>query len=246
MNVRKINRGFIALLFLLTIHLPAAETNTMVETDVRLPAAPKGGPSWGFKPAESRDTHLPSVLLMGDSVLNAYRKTVVQELRGKANVDAFVNPYHQASPGLNEQLKDILTTNGPYAVIHFNIGLHGWQKGRIPEGQFESLTRRMVQTISDNARGARLIWASTTPVRSKEHPDQLDPEINGIILRHNAMAAGVMADYKIPIDDLYSLMTNRLDLAAGDQFHWTAEGARFQGVAVANTVKSFLDSKSKE
>ena len=242
MNFRPLSRGLIASL-LLAIPSPAADAP--VETDKRLPAGPKGGPAWGFHAAAARDTNLPNVLLIGDSVMSAYRKTVAEELKGKANVDAWLNPYHQATPGLNDQLKSVLTTNGPYAVIHFNLGLHGWQKGRIPDGQFEPLTRRMVQTCSENARGAHLIWASTTPVRAKENRDQLDPEINSTIVAHNAMAAKVMMENKIPIDDLYSLMTNRLDLAARDQFHWSADGSRVEGVAVANAIKPFLDSKPK-
>jgi hypothetical protein len=247
MHFRKTNVGFMVSFFLLAIYSSVADTNMMVETDVRLPASTtKHGPSWGFYPGPTHDPKLPNVLLMGDSILNAYRKTVMAELKGKANIDAFINPYHQASPGLNEQLKDILTTNGPYAVIHFNIGMHGWQKGRIPEGQFEPLTRRMVQTITDNARGARLIWCDTTPVRIKDHTDQLDPEINGTILQHNAMAAKVMAEFRIPTDDLYSLMTNHLDLGARDGVHWSPEGARLQGVAVAAAIKPFLDLKSKK
>src|SRR6185369_14737492 len=244
MNFRQISL-MIASVALPPVASRSAETNTMVETDQRLPASTtKGGPAWGFHPAASHDPRLPNVLLMGDSILNAYRKTVMAELAGKANIDAFVNPYHQASPGLNEQLKDILTTNGPYAVIHFNIGMHGWQKGRIPEGQYEPLTRKMVQTIVDNARGAQLIWCSTTPVRVKDQPGQLDPEINGTIIQHNAMAAKVMAEFKIPTEDLYSLMTNHLDMAgAHEAVHWLPEGAHFQGIAVANFIKPYLESK---
>ncbi|HXE42186.1 MAG TPA: hypothetical protein VN516_04090, partial [Candidatus Baltobacteraceae bacterium] len=134
MTLCKINFGIVASLFLLALNLLAADT--MVETDKRLPAGPKGAPPWGFHAAASRDTNLPSILLIGDSIMSAYRSTVAKELAGKVNVDVWLNPYHQATPGLNEQLRAILTTNGPYAVIHFNMGMHGWQKGRIPDGQF--------------------------------------------------------------------------------------------------------------
>lgn len=243
MIFRKINFGIALPLFLLTVNLLAADT--MVETDKRLPAGPKGAPPWGFHAAASRDTNLPSILLIGDSIMSAYRTTVAKELAGKANVDVWLNPYHQATPGLNDQLRAILTTNGPYAVIHFNMGMHGWQKGRIPDGQFEPLTRQMVQTIVQNARGAQLIWASTTPVRSQEHPDQLDPEINGNILQQNAGAAKVMAENKIPINDLYSLMTNHLDLAATGQVHWNSEGAHLQGIAVAKVIEPYLKTTAK-
>jgi len=240
MHFRKIDLGLVVSMVLLAMQLSAADTNGMVETDTRLPAGPKGAPPWGFHPAASRNPNLPNVLLVGDSVLNAYRTTVIKELQGTANVDMWLNPYYQASPGLNEQAKAVLTTNGPYAVIHFNMGLHGWQKGRIPEGQYDPLMRKFVRTIVDNARGAQLIWASTTPVRSKQHPGELDPEINGTIMAHNAMAAKIMEENKIPIDDLYSLMTNHLSLGTAEGVHWTPEGARMEGLAVANAIKPYL------
>jgi len=128
--------------------------------------------------------------------------------------------------------------------LHLPAKLHGLH---FPDGQFEPLTRRMVQTIADNARGAQLIWCSTTPVRVREHQDQLDPDINGTIIQHNAMAATVMEEFKIPTDDLYSLMTNHLDLAGGrDPVHWSPEGARFEGIAVANFIKPYLETKTKQ
>lgn len=244
MNFRKINFGIAISFFLLALNLLAADA--MVETNKLLPAGPKGALPWGFHAAGSRDTNLPSVLLIGDSVLNGYRSIVIKELQGKANVDVWLNPYHQATPGLNEQLRAILTTNGPYAVIHFNMGLHGWPKGRIPEGQFIPLTRKMAETIKQNSRGAQLIWASSTPVRSREHPHQLDPVINGNILQQNAMAAQVMAENKIPINDLYSLMIHHPDLAANDQFHWNSEGARLQGIAVAKVIEPYLKTAATQ
>lgn len=49
---------------------------------------------------------------MGDSILNGYLPAVVKEWAGTANVDAWVNPYHQASPQL---LRNVLS-HGPYGT----------------------------------------------------------------------------------------------------------------------------------
>ena len=184
------------------------------------------------------------VLLIGDSILNGYRRTVTQALAGKANVDVWINPYHQNSGGLHEMMKEVLA-NGPYDVIHFNLGLHGWPKGRIPEGQYEPLMRKYVQTLRDNAGGARLIWASITPVTGKGRPGELDPAINPIIVEHNALAAKIMQELGIPTNDLYGLMITKLDLAAGDQFHWKSEGAVLQGKAVADMILREMQSGKK-
>jgi hypothetical protein len=120
------------------------------------------------------------------------------------------------------------------------MGLHGWQKGRIPEGQFEALTRKYVETIRADSGRAKLIWASTTPVTVKGKPEQFDPEINPIILEHNAMAAKVMAEFKIPINDLYSLVSPHLAFAAGDGFHWKREGNEMMGKTVAEAIVRML------
>lgn len=210
------------------------------EKDKRLHSG--GSKGWGVQKAEIKDPQLPRVLLIGDSILNGYRATVAKALEGKANVDAWVNPLHQASGGLHEQLKGVLA-GGPYAVIHFNMGLHGWSKGRIPEGQFIPLTRKLVQTIRDNALRASLIWASSTPVTVKGEPGKLNPEINPIIVEHNRMAAQVMAEENIPVNDLYALMVTKLNLAAGDQFHWKQEAKVIQGQAVAEIVAKYLPAK---
>lgn len=207
------------------------------ETDSRLHA--DGPQGWGVREAKVKNPNLPRVLLIGDSILNGYLATVIRELGGKANVDAWVNPYHQASEGLHEKLAGILAGK-KYAVIHFNMGLHGWAKGRIPDGQFIPLTRKLLETIRTNAPNARLIWASSTPVTIKGHSTSLDPAINTIIINHNAMAAQVMTDAKIPINDLYNLMDNRLDLARGDKFHWKPEGSLLQGKVVAASVAGQL------
>ncbi len=210
------------------------------EKDKRLHSG--GSKGWGLQKAEVKDPQLPRVLLIGDSILNGYRATVAKALEGKANVDAWVNPFHQASGGLHEQLKGVLA-EGPYAVVHFNMGLHGWQKGRIPEGQFIPLTHKLVHTIRDNAPRAALIWASSTPVTVKGEPGKLNPEINPIIVEHNRMAAQVMEEENIPINDLYALMVTKLNLAAGDQFHWKQEAKVIQGQAVAGIVLKYLSAK---
>lgn len=211
---------------------------TLQETDPH--RGPKTGPGWGYYPAEHRAPGRPAVLLIGDSILSGYRGIVIARLRDAADVDAFINPFHQASPDLYPQLAAVLKKGGPYAVIHFNLGLHGWDKGRIPEGQYVPLTRKLVAFLQARAPTARLIWASTTPVTRQGHPGELDPAINPIILEQNRLAAGIMADEHVPVDDLYGLMAGRLALAAGDRFHWTAPGSRLQGDAVADAILAAL------
>jgi lysophospholipase L1-like esterase len=202
------------------------------ETDARGHADGKG---WRLEQAKVVDAKRPRVLLMGDSILNGYLRQVIASLEGRAYVDAWVNPHCQASYKLDEMIGEVLA-HGPYDVVHFNMGLHGWQKGRIPEGQFEPLTRKLVEAIRKGAPNAKLIWASSTPVTVKGKPGELDPEINPVIVEHNRMAAKVMQAMGVPVNDLYSLLAPKLDLARGDQFHWTAPAYKLLAEAVTAAV----------
>ena len=206
------------------------------ETDSRLP--PKGG-SWSLRMAEVTDPTLPRVLLIGDSICNGYLEPVRKALAGKANIDAWITPTSQGDKSWPKTIAAILAEQ-KYAVIHFNLGLHGWQVGRIPEGQFEPLTRGMVQAMKQGAPQAKLIWATITPVTVKGEPEKLNPEIQPTIESHNAMALKVMKAEGVAINDLSGLMLPHLQLAAGDMFHWKPEGRDLQVRAVTEAVTKAL------
>ncbi|MEI7729884.1 MAG: SGNH/GDSL hydrolase family protein [Verrucomicrobiota bacterium] len=213
-------------------NLPAAK-----ETDSRLQADGKG---WRLDKAKITDAKRPRVLLIGDSILNGYFKAVASALDGKAYVDAWVNPYSQ-STHLNQLLAEVLA-QGPYDVVHFNMGLHGWQAGRIKEGTFEPLTKAYVEVIRAKLPRAKIIWASSTPVTVKGKPTELDPAINPIILDHNRMAAKVMQELQVPINDFYTLLATKLELARGDQFHWKSDAYQILAKTVTTSVLRALET----
>jgi lysophospholipase L1-like esterase len=204
---------------------------TAREPDARLQADGKG---WRLDRAKITDASRPRVLLIGDSILNGYGKQVITALNGKAYVDLWVNPHCQ-SEHLNKLLAEVLA-NGPYDVIHFNMGLHGWQKGRIKDGTFEPLTRAYVEVIRDKLPKAKIIWASSTPVTVKGKPTELDPGITPIIVEHNRMAAKVMREMNVPVNDFYSLLAPKLELARGDQFHWRPEAYKMLAEELTESV----------
>jgi len=205
------------------------------ETDARLQS---DGPGWRVDRAKIVDATRPRVLLIGDSILNGYVKQVTKALEGKVYVDAWVNPYCQ-SEHLNKLLAEVLA-NGPYDVVHFNMGLHGWQQGRIKDGTFEPLTKAYVQVIKDRLPNAKIIWANSTPVTVKGKPTELDAAINGTIIEHNRMAAKVMNEMHVPVNDFYAQLVGKLDLARGDQFHWQGPAYELLAKTVVNSVTKAL------
>lgn len=219
--------------------LPAAQAPNLSgakETDPRLHS---DGNGWRLDQARITDPARPRVLLIGDSILGGYQKSVIAALEGKAYVDTWVNPYCQ-SEHYNKLLAEMLASKGPYDVVHFNMGLHGWAKGRIKEGTFEPLTKGYVEVIKAKLPKAKIIWASSTPVTVKGKPTQLDPEINPTIIEHNRMAAKVMKVLNVPINDFYALLVGKLALARGDQFHWTAPAYQILADTVVRSISAAL------
>jgi len=203
-------------------------------SDGKLGLHSDGGP-WRFSPAENPG-HTPKVFLIGDSIMNGYRGHVAAGLQGKATVEVWLTPLHLKSAYLHADLKKVLA-RGPYDVIHFNIGLHGWPKGRILTEEYEPLLRAYVDIFHQHAKGAKLIWASTTQITQKGKPMILDPVNNKTIRDRNMIAAKVMKEYGIPVNDLYALMSDKLQLASGDKFHWNGSGYQH----MAKQVISFID-----
>jgi hypothetical protein len=236
----------------LCVRMADAQSTTPVETDPRLQSM---GDGWKLNQAVIKDATLPRVLLIGDSILSGYQKFAVAELKGQAYVDAWVQPHHQGilqgdATVWKAMVKDVIG-KGPYDVILFNMGLHGWQQGRIPEGQFKPLTRKLVESLRAEAPNAKLVWLSTTPIteqdvrpefwkRGLDGPYALNGELNPIIVEHNRLAAEVMHEAGVPVVDLYATLLPHLTLAAGDMFHWADPAYRRIAGEVAKAVRANL------
>jgi hypothetical protein len=87
-----------------------------------------------------------------------------------------------------------------FDVIHFNNGLHG--RDYTPE-QYSSSLPALLAVFQRYALAAKLVWASSTDVRQKDHLDQARPETERVAQR-NAAAARIRMKKNIPIDDLFA------------------------------------------
>ena len=198
---------------------------------------------WQFYPKKNRVEKLPRVLLIGDSIMNGYRGSVIAALKGKAEVDCWLTPLHLNSKDLHHDLCRILE-QGPYDVVHFNIGLHGWTPGRIPEGQYEPLLREYVEIVRSHSESVRPVWASTTQITVKDKPTELDPVHNQTIVDRNGMAAQIMPEYGIAVNDLYGLLGDKLQLARGDKFHWKDEAYMLMADQIAKYIGAALTASA--
>lgn len=185
------------------------------------------------------DPKLPRVLLIGDSISIGYTLPVRKLLAGKANVH---RPPENGGPTTNglSRLSSWLGA-GKWDVIHFNWGLHDLkfmadgQRQVSPEAYAQNL-RELVRRLE--ATGAKLIWASTTPV-----PDgKLSPaRKNADVLAYNAIAGQIMSEHRIAIDDLYSFAQPQLaSLQRPANVHFTADGSEALARQVAVSIEAVL------
>jgi hypothetical protein len=171
---------------------------------------------------------LPRVLLIGDSIAMHYEAEVTQRLKGKAYVARIATSKALSDPAFLKEL-DYVLGEFTYAVIHFNNGLH--DGGGQTTAEYAAAIPKVMNFIRDKGKGAKLIWASTTPIRGD----------NAATLEKNRAAAEAATARKLPIDDLYGLMSPHPEWLSRDNIHPAAEGSRALGAQVARYILEALE-----
>ena len=173
---------------------------------------------------------LPRVLLIGDSVSRGYTQAVRNELKGKANVHRAPENCGPAANGLRKL--DVWLGQQKWDAIHFNFGIHD---RATPLGDYtkrlEELLERMEKT------GAKIVWASTTPIPD----DPAKKQSAAFILERNDAAAALMKKRGHSIDDLFAEISPKLDaLQNPNDVHFNAAGYDFLGAQVAASLLAEL------
>ena len=182
---------------------------------------------------------LPRVLLLGDSISMGYTLPTRELLAGKANVHRAPENCGPTSVGI--QRIDAWLGDEPWEVIHFNFGLHDLKREaggqqQVPLDQYEANLKAIVEKLK--ATGAKLIWASTTPV--PEGPVS-PPRVPADVVAYNEVAARIMAENEIAVNDLYSVALPRLaDLQTPVNVHFTPTGSRALAEQVAKAIQTAL------
>jgi lysophospholipase L1-like esterase len=188
--------------------------------------------TWGVRPLEP-DAALPNVLLLGDSITRAYYPAVTRRLAGVANVYLFATSASVGDPRLPNEIAEFAKLQGArFRVIHFNNGMHGWAYS---EAQYQAAFPAFLQAIRRITPGARLVWASCTPVKVESSPGPTNARVD----RRDAIAKALIDAGRIPIDDQHALMQQHLD-SFEDAVHFNAAGADIQGAQAAMTIKELL------
>lgn len=186
---------------------------------------------------------LPRVLLIGDSISMGYTLPVRKLLKGKANLHRI--PANGGST--KDGVANIESWLGKekWDEIHFNWGLHDlkhMKDGKLdlagPQvstlAEYEANLRALVKRMQ--ATGAKLSWATTTPV-----PAGCDGRTAGDELKYNEVANRVMKDLGVPTDDLHALcMPNLADWQLPKNVHFNPAGSAGLAAKVATEIEVAL------
>lgn len=189
---------------------------------------------------------LSRVLLIGDSISIGYTIPVRELLAGIANVHRPLRNCRSTLDGI-AMIDEWLGTSR-WAVIHFNFGLHDLKyvdaQGKMvapdlgkqvaPLEAYSENLRRIVARLKKT--GARLIWASTTPV-----PEGVVGRDAGAEREYNRAAAIVMKQYGVAVDDLGAFAAARLaEIQLPKDVHFTDVGYAKLAEPVAASIRSQL------
>jgi len=209
--------------------------------------APKPYPHEGhFTLVQIEDVpDLPRVLLIGDSISMWYTLGVRQRLEGRANV----HRPHRNCRSTQQTLAELegYLGRGQWDVIHFNCGIHDLThlnesgeplpppmgKPQVPLEQYRKNLRLLLDRLERT--GARLIWASTTPVGPGAQY-----RFNSDVIAYNGVAAELMRDRGVWINDLYAVVEPRAGELLADGVHLTPGGSEILADAVATTIAQQL------
>ena len=177
-------------------------------------------------------TNLPRVLLIGDSIANMCQEFVSGELSGTAYVSTYTTSKSITDRSYLKELKLMLSEND-YALIQFNNGLHCFGSDL---KQWEQALSGVIKLMRADGKGATIIWASTTPTVS--------PDNTRLVKEYNAIAARVMKENNIPVNDLFALM-DPLDRKQywTDNCHHSPEGRKIAAKQVAAVIRENLGAK---
>lgn len=233
-----------------TIHGAHDDSGRFVISNMEVTPAPD--------PGKTDAPGLPRVLVIGDSISMNYHEAAKAALEGVANYhriegNAFTSAHGVANAELwlgNHHEKGL-----HWDVIQFNHGLHDirrpyeeenetWGPHAVSIEEYQDNLERLIAVLRQT--GARLIWASTTPVQrdilgryARRHGDAA---------KYNQAALEVMRRHPdILVNDLHGIISESETFddwrETRDVHFYRAEEQQALGQAVAETIRAAIEER---
>lgn len=218
----------------------------------KLSAEPRGavaGKNWMIDAPTIVDSNRPKLLFYGDSISGGYRQHLLPALEGK------VYAYHWSHfvGGIDPKVDAVIHQGAAVAdfkLVFFNNGLHSlsWTPEKATDEQIADTTRAIVRGFKTGAPQAKLFWIATTPHTARrsapDKPVDALGEKNAVVLRINRIAEQVMKEEGVGILDMYTPFAAKLELAAGDEYHWSSPAYKMISDAIVAKTHEVLKLES--
>jgi beta-galactosidase len=175
---------------------------------------------------------LPRLLLVGDSVAGDYKRQVVKQLKGIADVSWYITSRWAGDPEFEQEL-DVILDQFDYDVIYFNNGLQGAQYSL---KQYEDALMPTFNKLAD--QDVAVAWCDST----MPNPGIEDNIGRARIKRRNEIARALAVKKGFKKDNLGAFMASQYK----DQVNFTAGVAAVQAAHVAETVKKMIETKPQD
>lgn len=194
------------------------------EPESEFPRGAVAGKGWALDVPKIEHPEWPKILIYGDSISVGYSRYFIPEML-KRNAYVF-HCVHFVGGNVPEEALTEMAGRYKFDAIVFNNGLHSlsWTPDKVPDEVVLDRMQKLARCFKNGAPQAKLYYLMTTPhTASRPAADQPVDALgdkNDVVIRLNTLSAQVMKQEGIPLIDAYSLLANRLDLAAGDHYHW--------------------------
>lgn len=212
------------------------------EAAAEFPRGAVAGKGWALDVPKIDHPEWPKVLIYGDSISMGYRQSFIPEML-KKNVYVF-HCVHFVGGEVPEAALTEMAGRYPFDAIVFNNGLHSlsWTPDKVSDEVVLERMQKLARCFKKGAPQAKLFYLMTTPhTASRPAPDQpvnAFGDKNEIVIRLNTLSGQVMKQEGIEVIDGYDLLAGRLDLAAGDHFHWQGSAYEMLSQAIMGRVEA--------
>lgn len=200
-------------------------------------------------PLNPRDSKLPNVLVLGDSISVQYTLDVQKLLKGKVNICRPTKPDGTGMfnvGGTTNCLKmmdqEQWLADTKWAVVYFNYGIHDLTK-KVHSTTIEQYEKNLNELLKRfKEAGAKVIFATTTPL-GKGLKGNAERNAD-LVPNYNAAAVKVMQANGVKISDLYAFALPQIDtILSKDNVHFTKQGSAILATEVAKAIEAELMAK---
>ncbi|MDE6757622.1 MAG: SGNH/GDSL hydrolase family protein [Muribaculaceae bacterium] len=183
---------------------------------------------------------LPHILIIGNSITKGYTPKVEPAFEGRAYVGRISNSKCLGDPALFDELESVLKHN-KFDIIHFNNGLHG---AGYTEEEYDKAFPKLIKLLRKYQPDAKLIWATTTPVRCGEGMTGFTEFSDRVKVRNEIAMKHIAKAGDITVDDLWSVVVDHPEYyAGGDGTHPVESGWEALAAQVTKVLEEALDGK---